>query len=136
VTEYVIGSQSRRQNPQFYAEIAAMLFYCGYAWFSNTRPEEVWERVVHQHERGSNAPELIRGWYDFAGGGSGFLIVETDDVRELTSMLRPYIDLMSLDIRPLSENKYDETIDQIRLALAQMGRLTHSDASAPVGVES
>ena len=66
-----------------------MLFYCGYTWFPNTRPEEVWERVVHQHERGSNAPELIRGWYDFAGGGAGFLIVETDDVRELTSMLRP-----------------------------------------------
>ncbi len=113
-----------------------MLFYCGYVWFPNTRPEEVWERVVYQHERGSNAPELIRGWYDFAGGGAGFLIVETDDVRELTSMLRPYIDLMSLDIRPLSENKYDETIEQIRLALAQMGRLTHSDASTPVGVES
>src|SRR4029453_8350801 len=72
-----------------------MLFYCGYTWFPNTRPEEVWERVVHQHERGSNAPELIRGWYDFAGGGAGFLIVETDDVRELTAMLRPYIDLMA-----------------------------------------
>ena len=51
-----------------------MLFYCGYIWFPNTRPEEVWERVVHQHERGSNAPELIRGWYDFAGGGAGFLL--------------------------------------------------------------
>jgi hypothetical protein len=113
-----------------------MLFYCGYTWFPNTRPEEVWERVIHQHERGSNAPELIRGWYDFAGGGAGFLIVETNDVRELTSMLRPYIDLMSLDIRALSENKYDETIEQIRVALGQMGRLTHSDSSPAVGVES
>ena len=51
-------------------------------------------------------------------------------------MLRPYIDLMSLDIRPLSENKYDQTIEQIRVALGQMGRLAHSDVSAPVGVES
>ena len=82
-----------------------MHFYCAYTWFPKTRPEEVWERVIHQHERSSNAPELIRGWYDFAGGGAGFLIVETDDVRELTAMLRPYIDLMAWDIRALSENR-------------------------------
>ena len=113
-----------------------MLFYCAYTWVTTTRPEEVWERVILQHERGANAPELIRGWYDFAGGGSGFLIVETDDVRELTAMLRPYIDLMTWDIRALSQYHYDETIQQIQDALAQMGRLAHSDASAPVGVES
>jgi hypothetical protein len=113
-----------------------MLFYCAYTWFPNTKSEDVWERVIHQHERGTNAPELIRGWYDLAGGGAGFLIVETDDVRELTSMLRPYMDLMAWDIRALSENQYDQTIQEIRDALGQMGRLTHSDASAPVGVES
>ena len=113
-----------------------MHFYCAYTWFPKTRPEEVWERVILQHERGSNAQELIRGWYDFAGGGAGFLIVETDDVRELTAMLRPYIDLMAWDIRALSENRYDETIQQIRDALAQMGRLADSDVTMPVGVES
>jgi hypothetical protein len=113
-----------------------MHFYCAYTWFPKTRPEEVWERVIHQHERGSNAQELIRGWYDFAGGGAGFLIVETEDVRELTAMLRPYIDLMAWDIRALSENKYDETIQQIRDALAQMGRLGDSNVTVPVGVES
>ena len=80
-------------------------------------------------ERGANAPELIRGWYDLAGGGAGFLIVETDDVRELTAMLRPYMDLMAWDIRALSENRYDVTIQQIRDALAQMG-----GAAAPNGV--
>ena len=113
-----------------------MLFYCAYTWHSSTRPEEVWERLIHQHECQANAPELIRGWYDFAGGGAGFLIVETDDVRELTAMLRPYIDLMTWDIRALSENRYHETVQQVRDALAQMGRLAHSDIHAPVGVES
>ncbi|MFN8592787.1 MAG: DUF3303 family protein [Thermomicrobiales bacterium] len=97
-----------------------MLFYCAYTWHTTTRPETVWERLIHQHERGDNAPELIRGWYDFAGGGAGFLIVETDDVRELTSMLRPYIDLMTWDIRALSENPYQQTIQQVRDQLAQM----------------
>jgi hypothetical protein len=113
-----------------------MLFYCAYTWFPKTRPEEVWERVLHQHERGANAPELIRGWYDLAGGGAGFLIVETDDLRELTSMLRPYMDLMAWDIRAIAENKYDQTIAEIQDALAQMGRLGHDHAAAPVGVES
>jgi hypothetical protein len=97
-----------------------MLFYCAYTWFPNTRPEAVWERVIHQHDRGANAPELIRGWYDLAGGGAGFLIVETEDVRELTAMLRPYMDLMAWDVRALSENHYDDTIAEIRLALSQM----------------
>ena len=113
-----------------------MLFYCAYTWFPKTRPEEVWERVIVQHDRGANAPELIRGWYDLAGGGAGFLIVETEDVRELTAMLRPYMDLMAWDVRALSENRYDQTIVQIREALAQMGRLGQADSSAPVGVES
>ncbi|MCD6033087.1 MAG: hypothetical protein K0S78_5269, partial [Thermomicrobiales bacterium] len=46
------------------------------------------------------------------------------------------IDLMAWDIRALSENKYDETIQQIQDALAQMGRLGHSEITMPVGVES
>ena len=113
-----------------------MLFYCAYTWFPKTRAEEVWERVVTQHERGANAPDLIRGWYDLAGGGAGFLIVETDDVRELTAMLRPYMDLMAWDVRALSENRYDQTIEEIREALSQMGRLPHAESAAHVGVES
>ncbi|MDQ2653352.1 MAG: DUF3303 domain-containing protein [Chloroflexota bacterium] len=100
--------------------MATMLFYCAYTWFPNTRPETVWRRVIHQHEQGANAPDLIKGWYDLAGGGAGFLLVETGDLRELTAMLRPYMDLMAWDIRALSENRYDETIQQIRDALAQM----------------
>jgi hypothetical protein len=51
-------------------------------------------------------------------------------------MLRPYIDLMTWDIRALSENHYTETIQQIRDALGQMGRLTHAEASTVVGAES
>ena len=113
-----------------------MLFYCAYTWRATTRPEVVWERLIHQHERGDNAPELIRAWYDFAGGGAGFLIVETDDVRELTSMLRPYVDLMGWDIRALSENRYDETIQQVRDALAQMSSPSSPDGNAPAAGES
>lgn len=107
-----------------------MIFYCAYTWFPNTRPEVVWRRVMHQHEQGANAPELIRGWYDLAGGGAGFLLVETEDVRELTAMLRPYMDLMAWDIRALSENRYDETIAQIREALRQMDDVAGAEDQA------
>ncbi|MDQ3467439.1 MAG: DUF3303 domain-containing protein [Chloroflexota bacterium] len=97
-----------------------MRFYCAYTWFPRTLPEEVWARVIHQHEAGENQPDRIRGWYDLAGGGAGFLIIETDDLRDLTAILRPYMDLMSWDIRAVSENDYETTIQQIRDALAQM----------------
>ncbi len=97
-----------------------MLFYCAYTWFPRTRPEQVWARVLHQHEAKANQPELIRGWYDLAGGGAGFLIIETDDLRDLTAILRPYMDLMSWDVRAISENDYETTIRQIRDALEQM----------------
>jgi hypothetical protein len=101
-------------------EEGAMLFYCAYTWFPRTRPEEVWERVILQHEAGANQPERIRGWYDLAGGGAGFLIVETDDLRDLTAILRPYMDLMSWDVRAIAQNDYATTIQQIREALAQL----------------
>ena len=98
-----------------------MLFYCAYTWFPGTRPEQVWKRVIDQHEAGANQPERIRDWCDLAGGGAGFLIIETDDLRDLTAILRPYMDLMSWDIRAISRNDYDTTIQQIRDALTQMG---------------
>jgi hypothetical protein len=43
---------------------------------------------------------------------------------------------MAWDIRAVSENRYDETIQQIRDALGQMGRLSHAHGAAAVGVES
>jgi hypothetical protein len=97
-----------------------MLFYCAYTWFPRTRPEQVWRRVLHQHEAGANQSDRIRGWYDLAGGGAGFLLIETDDLRDLTAILRPYMDLMSFNVRAVSENNYDQTIAEIRSAVAQM----------------
>lgn len=97
-----------------------MLFHCAYTWFPGTRAEQVWERVIVQHEANANQPERIRGWYDLAGGGAGYMILETDDLRDLTAILRPYMDLMSWDVRAISENRYETTIAEIRTALAQM----------------
>ncbi len=97
-----------------------MLFYCEFKWHGRTTRQLVAQRVVEQHEAGRNHPERIQGWYNLAGGGAGFLLIETDDLRDLTAILRPYMDLMSWDVRAVAANDYATTIQQIRDALAQM----------------
>jgi hypothetical protein len=91
-----------------------MLFYCQFTWFPGTTREQVARRVVQQHDDGLNHPERIRGWYNLAGGGAGFLLVEYDDIKELTGFLQPYMDLMSFDVRAVSELNYEERIEQLR----------------------
>src|SRR5215210_1745647 len=72
-----------------------MLWQYSFTWYPQTTRQQVAKRIVQQHDAGKNYPERIRGWYNLAGGGSGFLLVETDDPRELTAFLQPYMDLMS-----------------------------------------
>jgi hypothetical protein len=91
-----------------------MLFYCEFTWFPGTSREEVAERVVAQHDAGKNNPERIRGWYNLAGGGAGFLLVEYDSIEQLTAFLQPYMDLMSFDVRAVSELNYNERIESLR----------------------
>lgn len=91
-----------------------MLFYCEFTWFPGTTREEVAERVVDQHDTNANNPDQIRGWYNLAGGGAGFLIVDYDDIDKLTAFLQPYMDLMSFDVRAISELNYDKEIDSLR----------------------
>jgi hypothetical protein len=74
---------------------------------------------VERHDAGANHPERILGWYNLVGGGAGFLIVDYDDPRALTAFLQPYMDLMSFDVRAITENDYDATIKDLR----QIGRV-------------
>ena len=91
-----------------------MLYYCEFSWFPGTTREVVARRVVEQHDAGLNHPERIKGWYNLVGGGAGFLIVDYDDPRQLTAFLQPYMDLMSFDVRAVTENQYDATIETLR----------------------
>ncbi len=94
-----------------------MLWYCEYTWFPMTTREQVAERVVQQHDKGENHPERIRGWYQLAGGGAGFLLVEVDDPRELTRFLQPYMDLMGFDVRAVYPLDYQSEIAELRQAV-------------------
>ena len=91
-----------------------MLFYCEFTWMPGTTYEEVAQRVVQQHDAGANNPERIKGWYNLAGGGAGFLLVDYDDIRELTSFLQPYMDIVAFDVRAVSELNYSERIENLR----------------------
>ena len=91
-----------------------MLWYARYRWQSSTRVEDVRRRIIHQHEAGTNHPEKIRGWYSLAGGGAGFMLVETDDPRELTEILQPYMDLVNWDVHAAYEIPYEEAIEGFR----------------------
>jgi len=95
-------------------EVMLMLFSCEFTWFPGTSREEVAQRLVQQHDAGANNPERIKGWYNLAGGGAGFLIVDYDDIRQLTAFLQPYMDLMGFDVRAINELNYEERVDHLR----------------------
>ncbi|HJT56594.1 MAG TPA: DUF3303 family protein [Ktedonobacteraceae bacterium] len=95
-----------------------MLWYCAFSWYSDTTREEVAKRILQQHDAGLHRNEQIRGWYNLAGGGSGFLLVETDDPQALTAMLQPYMDLMSWDVRAIYGLDYNQQIEQMRQVAA------------------
>lgn len=65
-------------------------------------------------DAGATPRERIRGWYNLAGGGAGFLLIEADTPRELTGYRQPYMDLMSWDVRAICGADYEETIAQLR----------------------
>ena len=98
-----------------------MLFHCQFTWYPGTTRARVAQRLVQQHDAGANNPERIKGWYNLAGGGAGFLIVDYDDPRELTAFLQPYMDLMSFDVRAITENDYNSRVEELRQVARQGG---------------
>ena len=95
-------------------EVSGMLWYCRFEWLPGTSAEQVRSRVVAQHDVGANRPEQLRGWYNLAGGGAGFLLVESDDPRALTEILQPYMDLISWDVHAVYELPYEATVEAFR----------------------
>ena len=91
-----------------------MLYYCAYTWYPGTTRERVAERFMEQEQRGLHHQDHWRGWYSLAGGGAGFMIVETDTPQDLTEMLQPYMDLMSWDVRAIYKLEYEHMRETLR----------------------
>jgi hypothetical protein len=84
-----------------------MQWYCRYTWYPGTTTARVRRRVIQQHQAGTNHPEKIRGWFNLAGGGAGFMLVEAEDPRQLSEILEPYMDLMAWDVHAIYELPYN-----------------------------
>src|SRR5919201_3987445 len=105
------GHAATRRPASLPREATRMRYYCEFTWFPGTTAQEVRRRILQQHEAGKNHPERIKGWYNLAGGGAGFLLVDYDDPRQLTEFLQPYMDLVSFDVRAVYELDYNTAID-------------------------
>jgi hypothetical protein len=42
------------------------------------------------------------------------LLVETDDPREMTELLQPYMDIINWDVHAVYEQSYEETVERFR----------------------
>ena len=93
-----------------------MLWYCRFRWQPGVSVNQIRERIVEQHDV-ANPAEKIRGWYNLAGGGAGFRLVESDEPSELTDLLQPYMDLVNWDVHAVYELDYAETVERFRGAV-------------------
>ena len=85
-----------------------MLFYCAYTWHPHTTIAQVHARHDQQFQANALHFEKVRGFYDFAGGGAGFVLIDATTPQEVTDILRPYLDLMSWDVRAVIETDIAE----------------------------
>jgi hypothetical protein len=91
-----------------------MLWYCRFRWQPGITAQQVRQRVVAQHDAGLNQPDKIRGWYNLAGGGAGFMLIETENPQELTDLLQPYMDVVNWDVHAVYELDYEQTVSRFR----------------------
>ena len=67
--------------------------------------------ALEQHLQGANHQDRIEVIYTFAEEGSGFLVVEFENVAELNAALEPYRGVLHFDVRPMGRHiNYEEEI--------------------------
>src|SRR5436305_15114660 len=97
-----------------------MLWYCRFEWYHHTTRQQVAQRILEQDQaRGNRRPASLKGWYNLAGGGAGFLLVETEDPRELTVFLQPYMDLISWHVHAVYALDYDQQMAELEQVAEQ-----------------
>ena len=97
-----------------------MLWYCRFEWYPGTTRDQVAKRTLEQHQAsGGRRPQILSGWYNLAGGGAGFLLLETNDPHEVTAFLQPYMDLIRWDVHAAYSLEYDQQIQQFQQLAGQ-----------------
>ena len=99
-----------------------MLWYCRFQWYPRTTRDQVSKRILERNQaEGGGRPSLLKEWYNLAGGGAGFLLLETDDPRKVTAFLQPYMDLMSWDVHAIYPLEYEQQLQQFQHVAGQAG---------------
>jgi len=98
-----------------------MLWYCRFTWYPGTTADQVRQRVLQQHAAGTNHPEKIRGWYNLAGGGAGFMLIDAEGPRDLNIIIEPYMDLVSWDVHAVYELPYSAVTERFRQMVEAAG---------------
>jgi hypothetical protein len=91
-----------------------MLWYCSFTWQPGTSYQQVAERLLAQQDAITALGRHLRGWYNLVGGGAGFLILEVDDPLEVNRLLQPWMDIVSWDVRAISETSPQQVLDNAR----------------------
>lgn len=91
-----------------------MLFYAAFITHPHITIEQIRARHDAQFRADALHTETWRGFYEFAGGGAGFLLIEAEHVRALTAILQPYQNLIRWDVRAVHPVDVDAFIDQVR----------------------
>jgi hypothetical protein len=91
-----------------------MLWSCQYEALPGVRAGDLARRFLRQHDAGSNRPDRLRGWYSFASGTGGVLLVEADTPPEVAAIVGPYGDLVRWRVDAAVEVNYNQTMEELR----------------------
>jgi hypothetical protein len=94
-----------------------MLWFCKFTWQPHVTRKEIAQHILQQYDAGAIHPEHIRAWYNLAGGGAGFMLVEYETPQELTAFLQPYMDVVSFDVHAAYPVEFEKLIKELRLAV-------------------
>jgi hypothetical protein len=97
-----------------------MIWFCRFTWYPGVTRDQVAKRILERNQtEGGRRPPILKEWYNLAGGGAGFLLLETDDPRTVTAFLQPYMDLMSWDVHAAYPLEYEQQIQQFQQVSGQ-----------------
>jgi muconolactone delta-isomerase len=86
------------------------LYECRYQWPESPRrtPQEANEAFgrVFAAAEATDRRAMLRSWYQYPGEAAGFLVLDVDSAEALHAFMAPYMELMTLEARPLMEHDY------------------------------
>lgn len=91
-----------------------MLWSCQYQALPGVRPGELARRFLRQHDAGTNRPAQLRGWYAYASGTAGVVLVEADTPKEVAAIVAPYSHLVGWQVEAAVEVNYNQTLEELR----------------------